>query len=97
MNEKQTEKGVLKYRMPNILESYDILECSGITEGKPSQLKMKRNIIASMGYLIDFSGIEGVSSYDDLLNDTENMIMPLGEIADEVIVKAFSAFKKKSL
>lgn len=94
--EKQTEKGVLKYRMPNILESYDILECSGITEGKPSQLKMKRNIIASMGYLIDFSEIEGVSSYDDLLNDTENMIIPLGEIADEVIVKAFSAFKKKS-
>lgn len=95
--EKQTDKGILKYRMPNILESYDILECSGITEGKPSQLKMKRNIIASMGYLIDFSEIEGVSSYDDLLNDTENMIMPLGEIADEVIVKAFSAFKKKSL
>lgn len=94
--EKQTEKGVLKYRMPNILESYDILECSGITEGKPSQLKMKRNIIASMGYLIDFSGIDGVASYDDLLNDTENMIVPLGEIADEVIVKAFSAFKKKS-
>lgn len=94
--EKKTEKGVLKYRMPNILESYDILECSGITEGKPSQLKMKRNIIASMGYLIDFSGVEGVESYDDLLNDTENMIVPLGEIADEVIVKAFSAFKKKS-
>ena len=94
--EKQTEKGVLKYRMPNILESYDILECSGITEGKPSQLKMKRNIIASMGYLIDFSAIEGVASYDELLNDTENMIVPLGEIADEVIVKAFSAFKKKS-
>lgn len=94
--EKQTDKGVLKYRMPNILESYDILECSGITEGKPSQLKMKRNIIASMGYLVDFSEIEGVSSYDDLLNDTENMIVPLGEIADEVIVKAFSAFKKKS-
>jgi len=94
--EKQTDKGVLKYRMPNILESYDILECSGITEGKPSQLKMKRNIIASMGYLIDFSEIEGVSSYDDILNDTENMIIPLGEIADEVIVRAFSAFKKKS-
>jgi hypothetical protein len=94
--EKQTNKGVLKYRMPNILESYDILECSGITEGKPSQLKMKRNIIASMGYLIDFSEIEGVSSYDDILNDTENMIIPLGEIADEVIVRAFSAFKKKS-
>jgi hypothetical protein len=93
---KETKKGVLKYRMPNILESYDILECSGITDGKPSQLKMKRNIIASMGHLLDFSEIEGVSSYDDLLNDTEEMIIPLGEIADEVIVKAFSAFKKKS-
>lgn len=93
---KETSKGVLKYRMPNILESYDILECSGVTEGKPSQLKMKRNIIASMGYLLDFSEVEGMSSYDDLLNDTEEMIIPLGEIADEIIIKAFSAFKKKS-
>lgn len=93
----QTERGVLKYRMPNILESYDILECSGITNGAPSQLKMKRNIIASMGYLLDFSAIENVETYEDLLNDTENMIVPLGEIADLIIIKAFSAFKKKSL
>lgn len=97
MKEIQTEKGILKYRMPNILESYDILESSGVTEGKPSQIKMKRNIVASMGHLIDFSGIEGATSYDDLLADTENMFIPLGDIADEVIVKAFSAFKKKSL
>ena len=94
--EKQTEKGILKYRMPNILEAYDILEVSGITDSKPSQLKMKRNIIASMSYLVDFSEIEGVGSYDELLMDTENMIVPLGEIADEVIVKAFNAFKKKN-
>lgn len=94
--EIKTEKGVLKYRMPNILESYDILECSGVTEGKPSQLKMKRNIIASMGHLLDFSAIEEFKSYEDVLNDTENMIVPLGEIADLVIIKAFSAFKKKS-
>ena len=94
--EIKTEKGVLRYRMPNILESYDILECSGVTEGKPSQLKMKRNIIASMGHLLDFSAIEEFKSYEDVLNDTENMIVPLGEIADLVIIKAFSAFKKKS-
>lgn len=94
--EKQTERGVLRYRMPNILESYDILEASGITEGKPSQLKLKRNIIAGMEFLIDCSGIEGSPSYQDLLNDSENMIVPLGEIADEIIIKAFSAFKKKT-
>ena len=94
--EKQTAKGILKYRMPNILEAYDILEVSGIADSKPSQLKMKRNIIASMGYLIDFSSIEGVNSYEELLLDTEDMIVPLGEIADEVILKAFTAFKKKN-
>lgn len=95
--EIKTEKGILKYRMPNILESYDILESSGVTEGKPSQLKMKRNIIASMGHLLDFSDIQEYTTYEDVLNDTENMIVPLGEIADLVIIKAFSAFKKKSL
>jgi hypothetical protein len=94
--EIQTPKGILKYRMPNILESYDILESSGVTDGKPSQIKMKRNIIASMGHLLDFSAIEEFKTYDDLLADTENMIVPLGEIADLVIIKAFSAFKKKS-
>jgi len=93
--EKKTKKGILKYRMPNILEAYDILEASGITEGAPSQLKMKKNIIQSMDYLLDFTEIEGVTTYAELLEDTENMIVPLGEIADEVISKAFNAFKKK--
>lgn len=48
-----------------------------------------------MKYLIDFSGIEGVETYDQLLEDIETMITPLSIVADEVILKSFAVFKKK--
>lgn len=96
MKEIQTAKGVLKYRMPNILEAYDMLESSGVVDGQSSALKLKRNMMASMGKMIDTSGIEGNPSYEQLLEDIDNMIHPLSEIADEIILKAFSVFKKKT-
>lgn len=96
MKEIQTSKGVLKYRMPNILEVYEMLESSGITMGESSDLKLKRNIIEAMASLVDFSDIEGCASYNDLLNDTEEMTVPLSEIANIIIEKVFGAFRKKS-
>lgn len=96
MQEIQTSKGILKYRMPNIIDAYDLIEASGIANGVASPLKLKRNIIAGMAFLIDFSGIEGANSYDDILNDVENMTEPLGKIAEEFVVKTFEVFKKKS-
>lgn len=96
MKEIQTAKGMLKYRMPNVLEAYDMLEASGISTGESSTLKLKRNIMASMGPMIDTSMIDGAPSYQELLEDVDDMIQPLGEIADEIILKAFSAFKKKA-
>ena len=93
--EIETSKGVLKYRMPNILEAYDLLDTSGIQLGV-STLKLKRNIIDSMGPMIDYSGIEGVDSYQNLLTMVDDMVMPLGAIADEIIMKTFDAFKKKN-
>lgn len=95
--EKQTSKGVLKYRMPNVLEVYDLLDASGVNGGITEMLKIKRNVIASMEVLLDYSAIEGVSSYGDLLNNPEEMTMPLAEIADEVIAKIFDVFKKKTI
>jgi hypothetical protein len=96
MKEIVTPKGVLKYRMPNILEAYDLLDASGVNQGNLNILKLKRNIICEMSCLLDFSSIEGVSSYEGLLLDVENMIGPLSEIADEVISKTFDVFKKKN-
>jgi hypothetical protein len=94
--EKITSKGILKYRMPNVLEVYDLLDSSGVNSGVVETLKIKRNVIASMESLLDYSLIEGVKSYQDILNDPEEMILPLGEIADEVIAKIFEVFKKKT-
>jgi hypothetical protein len=93
--EKQTNKGVLKYRMPNILEVYDLLDLSGVNNGVNETLKIKRNVIQHMYSLIDFSGIENASSYEELLNMPEDMMLPLSDIADEVIAKIFEVFKKK--
>ncbi len=94
--EKITSKGILKYRMPNVLEVYDLLDSSGVNSGVVETLKIKRNVIASMESLLDYSSIDGVKSYQDILNDPEEMILPLGEIADEVIAKIFEVFKKKT-
>lgn len=96
MNEKQTERGVLKYRMPNILELYDLLDASGVNGGMSEILKVKRNVIAHMGKLIDYSEIEGASSYEELLNMLDVMILPLSEIADELIAKILDVSKKKN-
>jgi hypothetical protein len=93
--EKQTEKGVLKYRMPNIVEIYDLLDKSGITSGESSSLKLKKNIIEAMGSMVEFSPM--YATYGDLLKDTDNMIFAISEIADEILEKSFNAFKKKTV
>jgi len=94
--EKETSKGVLKYRMPNILEVYDLLEDSGFATGEKSPLKLKRNIIKLLEPFLDMSGIEGAEKFDDLISMVDDMAIPLSEIADEVMGKSFSAFKKKN-
>ena len=62
--EVETSRGVLKYRMPNILEIYDILESSEITKGQTSEIKLKRNIIGILGPMLDISGVDGMNSFD---------------------------------
>ena len=94
--EKITSKGILKYRMPNVLEVYDLLDSSGVNSGVVETLKIKRNVIASMESFVDYSSIEDAKSYQDIINNPEEMILPLGEIADEVIAKIFEVFKKKT-
>lgn len=94
--EIKTDKGVLKYRMPNILEAYDLLDLSGLADGG-NQIKVKRNIIKGMGELVDFSGVEGILSYEELFDHLDDMIGPLNEIAGEVLAKLLASLKKKSM
>jgi len=95
MKEIVTPKGILKYRMPNILEAYDIIDASGIYTEGCSLLKLKRNIIQAMEPVIDYSSIEGVSSYPELLMDLDN-IMPLTEVSGEILDKVLEILKKKN-
>ena len=81
--------------MPNILEAYGLIDASGIGV-VTKEVVIKRNTIKEMGFLVDFSGIEGINSYEDLFEDLEVMVVPLSEIADEVLRKIFATFKKKS-
>lgn len=92
--EKKTTKGLLKYRMPNIIEAFDLLDLSGVAEGNSNNLKLKKNIIMGMSELVDVSEMEGISTYSDLLNELD-LISEISSIADEVIVLAFGAFGKK--
>jgi hypothetical protein len=94
MLEKQTEKGVLKYRMPDILEVYDLLDVSSLAD-KGNLLKTKKKIIKEMGPMLDWSGIDGVNSYDDLIKDFDTFALVTSEIADEILVKIVSVFRKK--
>ena len=94
MLEKQTDKGVLRYRMPDILEVYDLLDVSSLAD-KGNLLKTKKKIIKEMGPMLDWSGIEGVSSYDDLIKDFDTFALVTSEIADEILVKIVSVFRKK--
>ena len=91
-----TDKGILKYRMPDALESFDLLDASGVNDGVVKILHLKRNMIAAMENLIDYSELEGINTYKDLLIDIDISLRCLSQIADEVIEKTFEAFKKKT-
>jgi hypothetical protein len=92
--EKQTDKGILKYRMPNMLEAYDIIDAISINDGSPTILKQKRNVIKAMGPLIDCSSVG--KTYDEILGDPECFMESISSIADEIIIKTMDIFKKKT-
>jgi hypothetical protein len=96
MREIKTELGPLKYRMPNLIEIYDLLDKSDAVANGNRPFKIKREFIKNMSDLVDFSAIEGVSSYDELLLKTDEMANPLSQIADEVFIKVSGIFEKKA-
>jgi hypothetical protein len=92
--EKQTGKGVLKYRMPNIVEGYEFLSMIESVNGSSGFFKAKAKFISNLSPLLDYSAC-GFSSYDELLNDKENMMHPISEISQEVFDDITGALAKK--
>lgn len=95
MKEKQTLKGVLKYRMPNVIEGFDFLSMvEGIKNGA-DLFRVKGKFISKMDSLIDYSAC-GYGSWDELLNDKEAMFHPLSEIAQEIFDDVTAVLVKKN-
>lgn len=93
--EKNTGKGILKYRMPNIQEGYHFLSLVERIETAQDLWKVKGKFLESMSSLVDYKSI-GYSSYSDFLSDKENNVDVCSEICDEVFNDVTSLVKKKT-
>jgi hypothetical protein len=98
MNEIKTNKGVLKYRMPNSYELSDVLQI--IMSIKKSQDDRKalrdaeRDIMEVSVEMIDESSV-GYGSKQEMINDVENMFIPIKQVASEITNFALGLYDKK--
>jgi hypothetical protein len=93
--EKNTDKGVLKYRMPNVVEGYEFLSMIEAVSDSAGFFKAKARFIANLGPLLDFSAC-GYSNYSELLDDKKAMMHPLSEISQELFDDITEALQKKT-
>lgn len=93
--EKQTKVGVLKYRMPTIIEAIKLVrllrDCFAIDDTIGAKLILMENIKD----LLDYSGLEGIKSFEDLNNNSEEFTGILFQISDDILIKIVGAFTKK--
>ena len=96
MKEINTPKGVLKYRLPYVHEILYLLDASDPFNPDKGVLRSKADMIIKLGDLVDLSGIEGKPSFDNYLQDPQNSLLALSEIADDIIKTSMECFVKKS-
>lgn len=92
--EKQTKMGALKYRLPNIAEGYDYLTLVDQVASAEDVFRIKGKIIHKMGDLLDYKAL-GYADYNEVLNDKENMRVPLSEISKEIFDDIVELIAKK--
>jgi hypothetical protein len=95
MKEIKTNKGVLKYRLPNIAEGYDYLCLVDQVSTAQDIFRIRGVIINKMGDLINYKEL-GYSNYDEVLNDKENMRDILASISKEVFDDVIELISKKN-
>jgi hypothetical protein len=94
--EKETAKGQLKYRLPNVAEGYDFLSAIEKIENAQDAFKIKGKFISKLENLVDHKSL-GYASFEELLEDDENNFVVLGQIADEIFIAITKALGKKNL
>jgi hypothetical protein len=93
--EVQMPNGVLKLRKPNVLEVYDYLESIGSLQ-EENAIKLRGLLIKGIAPYLDFSGVEGVNSFDDLINDADTYFKPLTQLSDELYSLVIGVLSKKA-
>lgn len=94
MKEIVTPKGVLKYRLPDISEGYTFLSYIDSIKNAAEVFIIKGRIIKNMGNFISYSEL-GYLSYDEVLNDKENMRDALSEISKDIFDDIIELLGKK--
>lgn len=94
MKEIITPRGVLKYRLPDISEGYTFLSYVDSIKNAAEVFVIKGRIIKNMGSLLAYSEL-GYASYDEVLNDKENMRDALSEISKEIFDDIIELLGKK--
>ena len=93
--EKETPKGVLKYRMPNIEEGYYFLSAIEKMGSAQDVWRAKGKFISMMSDMVDFKSI-GYESYNDFLSDRENNGQAMSEMVSDVFDTITSELGKKN-
>lgn len=93
--EKKTDKGILKYRMPDCSEGYEYLAMIDQLESYKEVFRVRGKFIKMMGELVLYKDL-GYNTYQEALDDKENMFQPLTEIAEEILNDVTEALGKKS-
>lgn len=93
--EKETSKGVLKYRMPNIEEGYYFLAAIEKMGTAQDIWKAKGKFISLMSEMISYKDI-GYDSYQDFLHDRENNGQIMADMVSEVFDTITSELGKKN-
>lgn len=89
-----TNKGVLKYRLPDISEGYDYLSLVDVITTSADVFIIKSKIIKKMGDLLEFKEL-GYETYQEVLNDKENMRDALSEISKNIFDDILELLGKK--
>jgi hypothetical protein len=95
MNEFKTSKGVLKYRNPTVIENMKLLKVAKEFFVNDDPMGAKISIMENLGPLLDYSEMEGVSSFEEINAMGDEMTVHLSDIADDILKRVVGAFSKK--
>lgn len=94
--EKSTNKGVLKYRMPTILETITLVKLMREHFLVEDHIGAKLEIMKNIKDLLDYSSLDNIKSFDELNQYGDEFTSVLYEISDEILVKVVDSFAKKN-